>query len=168
MKPITGAVLAGLMRTWSDTVNMVNAPVPGARSAGFDVREIRHEREGDYHTLVAVTVGTEHGPRRGRRAPCSATARRGWSKCSGSPVEAELAGEMIYIVNERRAGLHRRARHHARRSRDQHRHLQPRPPRAGGEAVALVAVDDPIDARNVARRAAGAARSVVQVVPLKF
>ena len=34
IKPITGAVLAGLMGTWSDTVNMVNAPYPreGARA----------------------------------------------------------------------------------------------------------------------------------------
>ena len=37
------------------------------RSAGIDVREIRNEREGDYHTLVAVTVGTEHGPEARRR-----------------------------------------------------------------------------------------------------
>jgi D-3-phosphoglycerate dehydrogenase len=29
IKPITGAVLAGFMRRYSDTVNMVNAPYPG-------------------------------------------------------------------------------------------------------------------------------------------
>src|SRR3546814_16688243 len=37
MKPITGAVLAGLMRVYSDTVNMVNAPFL-ARERGLDVR----------------------------------------------------------------------------------------------------------------------------------
>src|SRR5206468_9985192 len=52
IKPITGAVLAGLMSSWSDTVNMVNAPYL-ARERGLDVREIRHDREGDYHTLLA-------------------------------------------------------------------------------------------------------------------
>ena len=50
IKPITGAVLAGLMGTYSDTVNMVNAPYL-AKERGLDVREIRHDREGDYHTL---------------------------------------------------------------------------------------------------------------------
>ena len=53
-KPITGAVLAGLMGTYSQTVNMVNAPFL-AKERGLDVREVRHDREGDYHTLVAVT-----------------------------------------------------------------------------------------------------------------
>ena len=52
IKPITGAVLAGVMRTWSDTVNMVNAPYL-AKERGIAVREIRNEGEGDYHTLVS-------------------------------------------------------------------------------------------------------------------
>src|SRR3546814_20906008 len=62
MKPITGAVLAGLMRVYSDTVNMVNAPFL-ARERGPDVREVRHDRAGDYHTPVRVTVKPEAGQR---------------------------------------------------------------------------------------------------------
>src|SRR3954468_8885492 len=61
-KPITGAVLAGLMRVHSDTVNMVNAPFL-AKERGLDVREVRHEREGVYHTLVRVSVQTDAGDR---------------------------------------------------------------------------------------------------------
>ena len=82
-KPITGAVLAGLMRVYSDTVNMVNAPFL-AKERGLDVREVRHDREGDYHTLVRVTVD-DAGRRRARSpAPCSAMRRRAWSTCSAS------------------------------------------------------------------------------------
>src|SRR3712207_4838408 len=44
-KPVTGAVLAGLMKVYSDTVNMVNAPFL-AKERGLDVREVRHDREG--------------------------------------------------------------------------------------------------------------------------
>src|SRR5512139_2296832 len=62
IKPITGAVLAGLMRNYSDTVNMVNAPFL-AKERGLDVREVRHDREGVYHTLVRVTVTTSQGER---------------------------------------------------------------------------------------------------------
>ncbi|HMQ20530.1 MAG TPA: phosphoglycerate dehydrogenase, partial [Sphingopyxis sp.] len=62
IKPITAAVLTGLMRRYSDSVNMVNAPHL-ARERGLDVREVRHDREGDYHTLVRVTVATEAGDR---------------------------------------------------------------------------------------------------------
>src|SRR5690349_11018956 len=61
-KPITGAVLAGLMRQYSDTVNMVNAPFL-AKERGLDVREVRHDREGVYHTLLRVTVATSRGDR---------------------------------------------------------------------------------------------------------
>src|SRR5207237_916313 len=103
IKPVTGAVLAGLMSTWSDTVNMVNAPFL-ARERGIAVREIRSEHEGDYHTLVAVTVGTDHGPRRvegtlfGNRAPRLV-------KIFDIPVEAELAGQLNYTVNTDAPGL---------------------------------------------------------------
>src|SRR5688500_10789421 len=96
-KPITGAVLAGLMGTYSQTVNMVNAPFL-AKERGLDVKEIRHDREGDYHTLVAVTAGTASGDRRvagslfGNRAPRLV-------EIFGVAVEAELTGAMLYIVN---------------------------------------------------------------------
>jgi D-3-phosphoglycerate dehydrogenase len=164
MKPITGAVLAGLMGTYSDTVNMVNAPYL-AKERGLDVREIRHDREGDYHTLLAVTVGTGKGKRRvagtlfGNRAPRLVDI-------FGIQVEAELAGQMIYIVNTDAPGfigaLGTALGQHGVNiatfnlgRRD-----------AGGEAVALVAVDDPIgpDLAQELSRLPG----VLQVVPLSF
>ena len=61
-KPIVAAVLAGFMRVFSDSVNMVNAPFL-ARERGIDVSEVRHDREGAYHTLVRVSVDTEAGKR---------------------------------------------------------------------------------------------------------
>jgi D-3-phosphoglycerate dehydrogenase len=81
-KPISAAVLAGLMRVYSATVNMVNAPFL-ARERGFDVREIRHDREGDYHTLVRVSVDTSTG-RRSVAGTLFGSASRAWSNCSGS------------------------------------------------------------------------------------
>jgi D-3-phosphoglycerate dehydrogenase len=57
-KPIVGAVLAGFLRVQSDTVNMVNAPFL-AKERGIEVREVRNDREGDYHTLVRVSLKTE-------------------------------------------------------------------------------------------------------------
>jgi D-3-phosphoglycerate dehydrogenase len=80
-KPIVAAVLAGLMRVYSDTVNMVNAPFL-AKERGLDVREVRHDREGDYHTLVRVTVTTSEGERSvagslfGNAQPCCTSSTR--------------------------------------------------------------------------------------------
>jgi D-3-phosphoglycerate dehydrogenase len=164
IKPVTGAVLAGVMRTFSDTVNMVNAPYL-ARERGLDVREIRHEREGDYHTLLAVTAHTSDGDKRvegtlfGNRAPRLV-------KIFGVPVEAELQGQMIYIVNTDAPGfigaLGTRLGENAiniatfnlgRRE-------------SGGEAVALVAVDDPITPQVASQL--HELPGVLEVVPLSF
>ena len=128
-KPITGAVLAGLMKVYSDTVNMVNAPFL-AKERGLDVREVRHDREGDYHTLVRVTVTTPDGERSVAGTLFGNAAPR-LVDMFGMAVEAELDGEMIYIVNEDKPGFIGRLRHDARRGRGQHRHLQSRSARRG-------------------------------------
>jgi D-3-phosphoglycerate dehydrogenase len=163
-KPITGAVLAGLMGTYSQTVNMVNAPVL-AKERGLDVKEVRHEREGDYHTLVRVTASTPDGDR------CVAGTLFGNSAprlvdVFGVAVEADLAGHMLYIVNNDapgfigklgtalgEAGINIATFNLGRRA-------------AGGEAVALVAVDDPVTPAVVAKLCA--LEGVREVIPLSF
>jgi D-3-phosphoglycerate dehydrogenase len=164
IKPITGAVLAGVMRTWSDTVNMVNAPYL-AKERGIAVREIRNEGEGDYHTLVAVTVGTEHGDKRvegtlfGNRAPRLV-------KIFDIQVEAELAGQMIYIVNDDAPGFIGALGTKLGDNRINIATFNLGRHQAGGEAVALVSVDDPITP-DVASQL-HAVPGVREVIPLSF
>jgi D-3-phosphoglycerate dehydrogenase len=163
-KPITGAVLAGLMGTYSQTVNMVNAPFL-AKERGLDVREIRHTHEGDYHTLVRVTVGTDRGERSVAGTLFGNKAAR-LVEIFGINVEAELTGSMLYIVNSDApgfigklgstlgdAGLNIATFNLGRRA-------------AGGEAVALVAVDDPVRPEVVQRLCT--LEGVREVVPLTF
>src|SRR5438309_1498847 len=164
IKPITGAVLAGVMRSWSDTVNMVNAPFL-AKERGIAVREIRNEGEGDYHTLIAVTVGTEHGPKRvegtlfGNRAPRLVNI-------FGVPIEAELAGQMIYIVNTDAPGFIGALGTKLGENRINIATFGLGRREGAGEAVALVAVDDPISSDVAAQL--GALAGVREVVPLSF
>jgi D-3-phosphoglycerate dehydrogenase len=163
-KPITGAVLAGLMRVYSDSVNMVNAPFL-AKERGLDVREVRHDREGDYHTLVRVAVATPDGERSVAGTLFGNSAPR-LVDMFGIAVEADLTGEMIYIVNEDRpgfigrlgtalgeAGVNIGTFHLGRRE-------------AGGEAVALVSVDGHITKAVVKRLEA--LPGVKKVKPLRF
>lgn len=103
IKPITGAVLAGLMRRYSDTVNMVNAPFL-AKERGLDVREIRHDREGVYHTLIRVTVATSQGDRSVAGTLFNNTTPR-LVDMFGINIEADLEGHMLYIVNEDAPGF---------------------------------------------------------------
>ncbi|HVL78527.1 MAG TPA: phosphoglycerate dehydrogenase [Sphingomicrobium sp.] len=165
IKPISGAVLAGLMGTYSDTVNMVNAPWY-AKERGLDVREIRHDREGDYHTLVAVTVGTADGMDRrvagtlfGNRAPRLVDI-------FGVRVEAELSPHMIYIVNTDAPGFIGALGTRLGQNGINIATFNLGRRNAGGEAVALVAVDDPItpELAEELHQLPG----VREVVPLRF
>ncbi|MHA6722034.1 phosphoglycerate dehydrogenase [Sphingomonas sp. RS2018] len=141
-KPIVSAVLAGFLRTQTATVNMVNAPFL-AKERGIEVREVKTEREGDYHTLVRVSVKTDGGERSvagtlfGNRFPRLV-------ELFGIKVEADLAGHMLYVVNDDapgfigrigttlgEAGVNIGTFHLGRRE-------------AGGEAVLLLSVDEAV------------------------
>ncbi|HMT45318.1 MAG TPA: phosphoglycerate dehydrogenase, partial [Chakrabartia sp.] len=164
IKPITGAVLAGLMRRYSDTVNMVNAPFL-AKERGMDIREIRHDKEGVYHTLVRVTVETSTGPRSVAGTLFGNTEPR-LVDIFGIGIEADLDGHMLYIVNEDAPGFIGRVGtllganalnigtfHLGRKS-------------AGGEAILLLSMDSaiPETVLNEARKLPG----VKTVKALKF
>ncbi|BBC72249.1 phosphoglycerate dehydrogenase [Altererythrobacter sp. B11] len=148
-KPITGAVMAGLMKRFSSSVNMVNAPFL-AKERGMEVREVRNENEGVYHTLVRVTVATSQGDRSVAGTLFGNTAPR-LVEIFGIGIEADLDGHMLYIVNEDapgfigriggllgEAGINIGTFHLGRRS-------------AGGEAVLLLSVDQAIPADVIAR-----------------
>jgi D-3-phosphoglycerate dehydrogenase len=163
-KPITGAVLAGLMGTYSQTVNMVNAPFL-AKERGLDVKEIRHDREGDYHTLVAVEVDTASGKRRvagtlfGNKAPRLV-------ELFGVEVEAELAGTMIYIVNTDTPGFIGRLGTALGDKGINIATFNLGRREALSEAVALVSVDGEVPPAVVATLAR--LEGVREVVPLRF
>ena len=148
-KPIVSAVLAGYLREQTATVNMVNAPFL-AKERGIEVREVKNDREGDYHTLLRVSVKTEAGERSvagtlfGNQAPRLV-------ELFGIKVEADLAGHMLYVVNEDAPGFIGRLGsllgtegvnigtfHLGRRD-------------AGGEAVLLLSVDDAVTPELIAK-----------------
>lgn len=163
-KPIVSAVLAGYLRVHSDTVNMVNAPFL-AKERGIEVREVRTEREGDYHTLVRVSVKTEAGERSVAGTLFGNEAPR-LIELFGIKVEADLAGHMLYVVNEDapgfigrigttlgEAGVNIGTFHLGRRA-------------AGGEAVLLLSVDEPVTSDLIAK--VRALPGVKTVMALRF
>lgn len=163
-KPITGAVLAGFMRRYSDTVNMVNAPYL-AKERGLEVSEIRQNRDGAFNTLIRVSVETDQGTRSvagtlfGNEAPRLV-------EIFGIGIEAELSGHMLYIVNDDKPGFIGRigtmlGNHGINIGtfnlgrRD-----------AGGEAVLLLSLDEALDPAIVAE--AEALEGVKMVKGLSF
>ncbi|MBL8673708.1 MAG: phosphoglycerate dehydrogenase, partial [Rhodospirillales bacterium] len=164
VKPLTQAVITGLLRPQLETVNMVNAPIM-ARERGIDVAEVKHERDADYQTQITVTVTTE------RRTRSVSGTLFGGSKprlvnIKGIEIEAEFAPHMLYITNEDKPGFIGRlgallgdagvniATFHLGRDKP------------GGEAIALVAVDSPMSPELVARICA--IPGVTQAKPLAF
>ena len=163
-KPIVGAVLAGLMKRYSSSVNMVNAPFL-AKERGMEVREIRNEREGVYHTLVRVTVETSQGSRSVAGTLFSDGAPR-LVEMFGISIEAALEGSMLYISNTDmpgfigsvgallgEAGINIGTFHLGRRE-------------AGGEAILLLSVDSPVPAELIEKICK--VRNVKRVQPLSF
>ncbi len=146
-RPLTQVALCGLLTPMLDTVNMVNAPAI-ARERDIDVAEVKHERDCDYQTLIRLTVTTERGQR------SVAGTLFGGSKprvvdIKGIAVEAALTPHMLYITNEDKpgfigalgttlgdAGVNIATFHLGRAAQ-------------GQDAIALLELDAPIDARTL-------------------
>ncbi|WP_338445321.1 phosphoglycerate dehydrogenase [Pelagerythrobacter marensis] len=167
-KPIEAAVLAGLMKQYSDSVNMVNAPYL-AKERGLDVRSVRHEREGAYNTLVRVTVGTSQGDRSVAGTLFGNDNPR-LVEIFGIGIEADLTGDMLYIVNEDAPGFIGRIGtllgENGINIGTFHLGRRPNGAGAGGEAVLLLSVDQPIP-EDVVKKAC-ALEGVKVVMPLAF
>ncbi|MCH8863687.1 MAG: phosphoglycerate dehydrogenase [Proteobacteria bacterium] len=102
-RPLTAIVLQGLLRPMMDSVNMVNAPVI-AKERNIEVTEVVHDREGDYQTLITLTVITENRKRVVAGTLFANGAPR-IVRLDGVELEAELRPHMIFVVNDDEPGL---------------------------------------------------------------
>jgi len=101
--PLTAVVLEGLLSPLMSSVNMVNAPVV-AKERNIQITEVKHDREGDYHTFIRLTVETDRGERTVAGTLFSNGAPR-LVDVDGVRLEAELAADMLYVVNDDKPGF---------------------------------------------------------------
>ncbi|CAA7621559.1 D-3-phosphoglycerate dehydrogenase [Candidatus Terasakiella magnetica] len=163
-RPLTAIVLEGLLKPMNEAVNMVNAPVV-AKERNIKVTETKSETEGDYHTLIRLTVTTD------RRERSVAGTLFGGDKArvvdiKGIPIEAELGANMLYVTNQDKPGFIGSlgsllgqngvniATFHLGRSE------------AGGDAILLTQVDQPLTTELLEK--VKALPQVVQAKALKF
>ncbi len=102
-RPLTAVVLEGLLKPVMESVNMVNAPVI-ARERDIAVSEVIHERAGDYHTLMRLVVRTENRTRSVAGTLFSDQSPR-VVQLDDVTLEAELAPDMLFVVNEDKPGF---------------------------------------------------------------
>jgi D-3-phosphoglycerate dehydrogenase len=102
-KALNAALLKGLLTPLLEGVNMISAPVM-AHQRGIDVSDVRHDRQGDYHTLIRLTITTENQTRSVAGTLFGDDKPR-LVDVKGVPMEAELSAHMLYVNNVDRPGL---------------------------------------------------------------
>jgi D-3-phosphoglycerate dehydrogenase len=102
-KPLTAILIANVLKSQLDSVNMVNA-LKMAEQRGIDVSETRSGSSKDFRSLITVTVKTQ-----GREHIAAGTLFTGKEprivNIDGVPIEAALSSYMLYIRNEDKPGL---------------------------------------------------------------
>jgi D-3-phosphoglycerate dehydrogenase len=101
-RPLTSTALMGLLRPSSDFVNMVNAPLL-AKDRGIRLAETRSEDEGDYHTLLRLTVRTAR-----ETLALEGTLFSGKPRLigiDGVALESELTSRMLFVRNRDTPGF---------------------------------------------------------------
>jgi D-3-phosphoglycerate dehydrogenase / 2-oxoglutarate reductase len=102
-RALTSAALAGLLRPMLGTVNVVSAPVL-AKERGMIIEETRREAEGDYESLIALTVTTDRQSRL-VAGTVFADGRPRIVNIKGIRMDAEFGPSMIYITNLDKPGF---------------------------------------------------------------
>ena len=163
-RALTSAAIAGLLRPMLQDVNVVSAPIV-AKDRGIIVEETRREAEGDYESLITVTIVTDRQTR-SVAGTVYADGRPRLINIKGIRMDAEFGPSMLYVTNLDKpgfvgrfatllagAGINIATFHLGRDS-------------AGGNAIALVEIDGTVSPDLLAK--VQQIPNVQQVKPLQF
>jgi D-3-phosphoglycerate dehydrogenase len=164
IKALTSAALAGLLRPMLGDINVVSSAVI-AKERGMVVEETTREAEGDYDSLIKLTVVTDRQERT-VAGTVYADGRPRIVNIKGIRMDAEFGPSMIYITNLDKpgfigkfsstlgdAGINIATFHVGRET-------------PGGNAIALIEIDGELPADVLAK--VRALPQVQQAKPLKF
>jgi D-3-phosphoglycerate dehydrogenase len=102
-KALTSAAVAGLLRPMLQDVNVVSAPIV-AKERGIVVEETRRDAEGDYDSLITVTVTSDRQTRH-VSGTVYADGRPRIVDIKGIRIDAEFAPSMLYVTNQDKPGF---------------------------------------------------------------
>ena len=163
-RALTSAAIAGILRPMLQDVNVVSAPII-AKDRGIAVEETRRDAEGDYESLITLTVTTDRQSRH-VSGTVYADGRPRIVNIKGIRMDAEFGASMIYITNLDKpgfigkfsstlgdAGINIATFHVGREA-------------AGGNAVSLIEIDGDLPDDVLAK--VRALPQVQQAKPLRF
>jgi D-3-phosphoglycerate dehydrogenase / 2-oxoglutarate reductase len=102
-RALSSAAIAGVLRPMLQDINVVSAPAV-AKDRGIVIEETRREAEGDYESLITLTVTTERQSRH-VSGTVYADGRPRIVNIKGIRMDAEFAPSMIYITNLDKPGF---------------------------------------------------------------
>ncbi|MEM8986760.1 MAG: phosphoglycerate dehydrogenase [Pseudomonadota bacterium] len=162
-RPLTAAAVAGLLKPMLQGVNVVSAPGV-AKERGVKISEVFTDDGGDFDSLITLRVITERQDRAVSGALFAGHPRI--TKIKGIDLDSDFSAHMLYVTNEDKpgfigalgvalgdAGLNIATFNLGR-------------DKAGGDAIALVAVDEPLSEETLV--AVQALEHVKQAKPLAF
>ena len=158
------AVIAGIMKRVSSDVNMVSAPVI-AKERGIQISTTSQDKTGTFDGYVKVTVVTEKRERSVAGTVFSDGKPR-FIQIKGITIDAEVGAHMLYTTNEDVPGIIGTLGHTMGDNGVNIANFTLGRSEAGGEAIALLYVDEPVPAEARAKLAeTGMFR---QIKPLSF
>jgi D-3-phosphoglycerate dehydrogenase / 2-oxoglutarate reductase len=164
IKALTASAVAGLLRPLLQDVNVVSAPIV-AKERGIVVEEATRAAEGDYESLVTLTVVTETQ----ERSVAGTVFHDGKPRIvsiKGIKVDAEFGPSMIYVTNEDKPGFIGRFAGLLGDAGINIATFALGRDAEGGSAIALVQVDEAVPADIVAK--IQSIQGVKQAKPLRF
>jgi len=151
-RPLTAIAVMGLLKPSMESVNMVNAPAI-ARDRDIKITEVKRDESGLYQTLITLTVTTEKSTRSVSGTLFGGSLPR-LVDVNDIHIEAEIGPHMLYVTNDDKpgfigalgsalgqAGVNIASFHLGRA-------------KAGGDAIALLNLDQPVDEKLRAKVAA--------------
>jgi D-3-phosphoglycerate dehydrogenase len=164
IKALTASAIAGLLRPLLQDVNVVSAPIV-AKERGIVVEEATRAAEGDYESLITLTVVTET-QERSVAGTVFHDGRPRIVSIKGIKVDAEFGPSMLYVTNEDKPGFIGRFAGLLGDAGINIATFALGRDAQGGSAIALVEVDGAVPTDIVAR--IQTIQGVKQAKPLRF
>jgi D-3-phosphoglycerate dehydrogenase len=163
-KPMIAAAITGLLKPSLGDVNMVSAPQI-AKDRGINVEVVNRDQQGAYEGYIRLTVVTER-QERGIAGTLFASGKPRIIQVKGINMDAELTPLMLYVTNEDKPGHIGRLGTLLGDLNINIANFNLGRADVGGDAIALLSIDDDVTADQLARIAA--LPGVRQAKALKF
>ena len=163
-RALVSAALAGLIRPQVADVNMVSAPIM-AKERGILVSEIRRDKSGVFDGYIKLTVRTENQTR-SIAGTCFSDMKPRFIQIKGINLDAEVGQDMLYTTNADAPGIIGLLGTVCGENHVNIANFQLGRNRPGGDAIALLYLDEPFPEAVLAKVRAHPA--IVSAKALRF